>query len=413
MNTSGSIFSEEHSLPVMLRLPVNWLAKKLDEAGVSHVKLRLADSQEINIGEIREPVPVPVIKLNHPARALLSARNGVIGFAEAYMAGDWDTPDVQAVTDWAMANEGCLSSLFSPGWLNGRLQRLLHVLNNNTRKGSRRNIAAHYDLGNDFYRHWLDDSMTYSSALYQDESETLEQAQQNKYGQVLDWLKPEPDHTVLEIGCGWGGFSRALSARAGSQYHGVTLSQEQLAYARSFQDRDELQNCEYSLTDYRDITGQFDRIASIEMIEAVGEQHWPAYFNTIRERLKPGGQAVLQVITIAEERFDRYRNGADFIQRYIFPGGMLPTHTVMLEQVKNAGLTMVDTLAFGKDYARTLSIWAEQFNRKWPEIRDLGFDERFRRMWNFYLAYCEAGFNCGSIDVRFYKLSRVWSETGK
>ena len=403
MNTSGSLSSKEQALPLWLRLPASWLTRTLDNAGVSQIQLRLENGSELVIGQVYHDKPVPVLILSKPLKTLLSARGGVIGFAEAYMVGDWNTPDLQVLTDWAGANEKQLSKLFTPGWFSRRWQRFAHLMNNNTRRGSRRNIAAHYDLGNDFYRHWLDDSMTYSSALYRDEPETLEQAQQNKYDHVLDWLDVQPEHSVLEIGCGWGGFSRALSARPHGCYHGITLSCEQLAYARTCGDE---KGFEYSLTDYRDVTGQYDRLASIEMIEAVGEQHWPTYFQTIRERLKPGGVAVLQMITITNDRFERYRAGADFIQHYIFPGGMLPSHAVMQEQIKAAGLTMVDSLSFGKDYAKTLEIWAGNFNQRWQEIRALGFDERFRRMWNFYLAYCETGFKYGRIDVRFYKITR-------
>ncbi|AMO57745.1 SAM-dependent methyltransferase [Endozoicomonas montiporae] len=390
---SSSVFS----------LPLWWLKNKLDNAGVSKMIITLESGEELHTGTLREDTRVARIKLHRPLALMKASRAGINGLAESYMSGDWSTADLVAVTDWAMVNEKILASLFDPNWFSGKIQRLLHLLNNNSRKGSRKNIAAHYDLGNAFYQPWLDSTMTYSSALFHHDNESLEQGQHNKYNQVLNWLDVQPDQSVLEIGCGWGGFSKALAKRQDSNYHGVTLSTEQLTYAR---ETNKSHRHQFSLTDYRDINGQYDRLVSIEMIEAVGENHWPVYFKKLYESLKPGGIAVLQVITIDEDRFDDYRKGADFIQRYIFPGGMLPTHQIMQDQIAHAGLKMEGTLAFGQDYARTLNVWMKQFNACRPDMNLEGFDDRFHKMWNFYLAYCETGFKCNSINVRFYKIKK-------
>ncbi|WP_252178133.1 cyclopropane-fatty-acyl-phospholipid synthase family protein [Endozoicomonas sp. 4G] len=382
---------------------IKWLVKRLENASLSRIELQQKDGL-IPVGLPVQDVPIAQVRINRPFSLLRAASRGLIGLAESYMKGDWDTPDLQAVLDWGMVNEKQIEKQFSSTWLSRKLNRMSHLLNNNSRSGSRRNIAAHYDLGNDFYRLWLDPSMTYSSALFNDNDETLEQAQANKYHQILNWLDTMPEHSVLEIGCGWGGFARLLQQQGGQHYFGVTLSTEQLQFARhSLQQQ---AGFNVHLKDYRDIQGQYDRIVSIEMLEAVGENHWPIYFQKVFDVLKPGGVAVIQVITIDQERFNDYRAEADFIQRYIFPGGMLPTDQVIHDQCHQAGLAIENTYSFGRDYARTLSIWAESFRQHWPEIMTLGFDEHFKRMWLFYLAYCEAGFKQDSIDVRLYQISK-------
>ena len=404
MNTAEKMPSGTNgTTPSLLNLPLWWLKRKLESADISKIILTLnsRDSgEELHIGTEKNGVTVARLTLHRPLAFMMASQAGITGLAESYISGGWSTPDLVAVTDWAMTNEKALDSLFEPNWLSGKIQRLIHLLNNNSRKGSRKNIAAHYDLGNDFYQPWLDSTMTYSSALFHHENESLEQGQRNKYQLILDWLDVKPEQTVLEIGCGWGGFSSALADRTGSSYHGITLSTEQLAYTRA--------TCKYaghqfSLTDYRDLSGQFDCLVSIEMIEAVGENHWPVYFRKVYDSLKPGGIAILQVITIDDTRFEDYRKGADFIQRYIFPGGMLPSHQVMQSQIAAAGLEMEDSMAFGQDYARTLNLWMKRFKACWPELNLKGFDHRFYKLWNFYLAYCETGFKCKSINVRFYK----------
>ncbi|MGI9280695.1 MAG: class I SAM-dependent methyltransferase [Endozoicomonas sp.] len=382
---------------------LKWLVGRLEKASLSLIELQ-QEGCLIKVGESERDVPIPRVRINRPWGLLRSANRGVIGLAESYMKGDWDTPDLQAVVDWGISNEMRIEKQFSTHWLTRKLNRLNHLLNNNSRSGSRRNIAAHYDLGNDFYQLWLDPSMTYSSAVFSNHDETLEQAQANKYQLVMNWLDARPEHSVLEIGCGWGGFARSLHQQGGQSYSGVTLSREQLQFAS-----DSLQEetgFNFHLKDYRDIQGQHDRIVSIEMLEAVGESHWPIYFKKVFDSLKPGGIAVIQVITIDEERFKRYRAETDFIQRYIFPGGMLPTDQIINDQCRNAGLDIENSYSFGRDYGKTLSIWADAFKQGWSEIETLGFDEHFKRMWLFYLAYCEAGFKQDSIDVRLYQIRK-------
>ncbi|WP_330925797.1 cyclopropane-fatty-acyl-phospholipid synthase family protein [Candidatus Sororendozoicomonas aggregata] len=381
-----------------------WLIRRLKCLPLSRLELVQPDGQVRCLGVVKSDTPVARIKLLRYQGILKALRGGMMGWSEAYVAKDWDTPDLFAVTDWAMANEEPLESAFLGipvvQWIN----RLTHCLRNNTRRGSRKNIQAHYDLGNTFYQHWLDKSMTYSSGLYLHDNDSLEQAQRNKYQRIITLLGVDERHQVLEIGCGWGGFARQLALQTHAQrYTGITLSQKQLDYART---RLPEQKGEYHflLQDYRDLGGSFDRIVSIEMIEAVGEKHWPDYFTQLNQRLKKDGYAVVQAITIADERFEQYRKGTDFIQKYIFPGGFLPSDQSFRQAAKNAGLHVIHAESFGVDYARTLRHWHKRFNRHWPEIASLGFDDGFRRMWNYYFAYCHAGFQIDSINVRLYVL---------
>lgn len=328
---------------------------------------------------------------------------GGIGFAESYMAGEWDTQDLAGLLAVLAQSQRSAGSL-AP---RAPLHRLLHLLRANTRGGSRRNIAAHYDLGNDFFRAWLDPSMTYSAARFEKTEDTLEQAQLRKYRSLAAMLDLRPGMRVLEIGCGWGAFAELAAREHGCHVTGLTLSREQLAYAEARIARAGLADrVELRLQDYRDAGGGFDRIASIEMFEAVGERHWPVFFDVLRRRLVPGGIAALQVITIAEERFARYRSRADFIQRYIFPGGMLPSPGAFGAGIDAAGLRLARVDMFGASYSRTLAEWHAAFDRAWPAIRAMGFDERFRRMWKYYLAYCEGGFRAGAIDVGQFRIER-------
>jgi cyclopropane-fatty-acyl-phospholipid synthase len=285
---------------------------------------------------------------------------------------------------------------------------LRHLARRNTRRGSRRNIAFHYDLGNDFYALWLDPGMTYSSAVFDAAGQSLQDAQDAKYRRLAESLDLKPGHHVLEIGCGWGGFAMTAARDYGCRVTAITLSGEQRRYAEERVRRAGLSDrIEVRLQDYRDVTGRFDRIASIEMFEAVGEERWPIFFNTVRERLKPGGVAGLQVITIEDGRYEAYQRSADFIQRYIFPGGMLPSPSALAAAIDRAGLTLNNVFAFGPSYAETLAAWQGRFQRAWPQIRQLGFDGRFKRLWEFYLAYCEAGFRAGAIDVAHYRIERA------
>ena len=332
---------------------------------------------------------------------------GSVGWSESYLDGEWDSPDPARVVALFSANIATLEQHIDGKWWSRLAGRVLHALNRNNRRGSQRNIAYHYDLGNDFYRRWLDPSMTYSSALFEGSQQDLEAAQRAKYRRICTLLDAEPGQHVLEIGCGWGGFAEMAAGEFGLQVTGITLSQEQHAYATERLARAGLADrVELRLQDYRDVGERFDRVASIEMFEAVGERYWPVFFDKVKSCLKENGKAAMQVITIADERFEAYRKSPDFIQRYIFPGGMLPSESILRGLVRDAGMALTRNDGFGLDYARTLCHWSDAFKTAWPDIRELGFDERFRRMWEFYLHYCEGGFRSGSIDVRQIAFSR-------
>ena len=334
-------------------------------------------------------------------------RTGNLGFAEGYLAHEWDTPDLSALLEVFARNADAMNELFEGKWWAKLAGRLAHALNRNTRAGSRRNIHAHYDLGNAFYERWLDPSMTYSSAKFDAPGQSLSEAQRNKYASLAQRIGLKPEHSVLEIGCGWGGFAEFAAKEVGCNVTGITISREQHDFAKARLFKAGLgEKTDIRLEDYRDTKGTFDRIASIEMFEAVGEEYWPAYFGKIGETLKPGGQAGLQIITIDERYFDGYRKSVDFIQKYVFPGGMLPSMTALREQVNRAGLTWRSNTTFGEDYADTLATWRDRFLAAWDDIRPLGFDEKFKRLWGYYLSYCEAGFRARSIDVTQVALAR-------
>ncbi|MBR0567853.1 class I SAM-dependent methyltransferase [Azoarcus sp. L1K30] len=333
---------------------------------------------------------------------------GDIGFAESYMDGDWDTEDLTGLLTLLSSNRARLQDAIYGRVLRLIRHRLTHLLRANTRTGSRRNIEAHYDLGNDFYSLWLDPGMTYSAALFAYPDESLAAAQLRKYRRILQQLAPRPGQIILEVGCGWGGFAEVAATEFDCRVLGITLSPSQLAFALErairggFSDR-----VQFELCDYRDVKGRYDHVVSIEMIEAVGERFWPTYFGQLSALLKPGGRCVVQSITIADHLFARYRRGTDFIQRHIFPGGMLPCPQSVRRQAARAGLEIVDDFGFGPDYGLTLARWREAFDARAAEIADLGFPQRFLRMWRFYLAYCEAGFRAGDIDVRHYTFARA------
>ena len=273
-------------------------------------------------------------------------------------------------------------------------------LQSNSKKQAKKNISYHYDLGNDFYSLWLDKSMTYSSAYFKKDSETLEKAQENKYASIIDQLGVKAGDHILEIGCGWGGFGEYAASKRGLKVTGLTISKEQYDYAVERINKAGLSELvEIKLQDYRDEVGVYDGIASIEMFEAVGEKYWPVYFSTVRDRLKPGRNATLQIITLADNRWDSYRKSVDFIQKYIFPGGMLPSPKVLREQVNNAGLNVKDSIEFGQSYSATLRRWHKTFNAEWDNIVKLGFDSRFKNMWDFYLTSCAGTFLSGYCDV--------------
>lgn len=332
--------------------------------------------------------------------------SGDVGFAEAYIDGDWFSPDPATLVELAARNASPLSPAIDGTPFARLLNRVSHALRANTLTGSRRNIRQHYDLGNAFYALWLDAGMSYSSALYNDHDMTLEQAQAAKHARVLDLLDVTPGQDVLEIGCGWGSMAELL-ARHHCTVTGLTLSPAQLAYAQDRFVAGGLSNkVTVTLQDYRELSGSFDRVVAIEMLEAVGEAFWPRYFDILRERLKPGGVAVLQVITIDDARFENYRRMPDFIQRHIFPGGMLPPPSALRRCIADAGLALQHVETFGDSYAQTLMAWRSRFLAAWPQIATMGFPERFRRMWDYYLCYCEGGFRAGAIDVGLWRIVR-------
>ncbi|MGD9965382.1 MAG: class I SAM-dependent methyltransferase [Hyphomonadaceae bacterium] len=330
-------------------------------------------------------------------RVLLS---GDIGFAEGYMAGEWESGDLSALLTLLAGNVERFARLLEGSVIGRALHWLRHLSNANTKRGARRNILAHYDLGNRFYATWLDASMTYSAGRFDVKVRDLETAQRAKYQALAEHLELKSSDHVLEIGCGWGGFAEFAAREYGVRVTGITISDEQLAYARARMKRAGLsERVEILRQDYRDVEGQFDKVASIEMFEAVGEKYWPTYFAKIAGVLKPGGKAGLQIITIKDELFETYRKRADFIQRYVFPGGMLASVDRLQQEAAEAGLAWRKLEAFGHSYAVTLSEWARRFTAKWSDIRAMGFDERFKQLWLFYLSYCEAGFRTGRTDV--------------
>ena len=335
-------------------------------------------------------------------------RDGELGFAEAYLDGWWDSPDLQAFLDVALLNNDEVARGFVGRAAQRMVERLRHLLNANTRRGARRNISAHYDLGNDFYARWLDESMTYSSALFHREDEGLPDAQRNKYAAVVDSMGARPGDHVLEIGCGWGGFAEYAAGERGLRVTGLTISREQHDFAKKrLFEKGLAERAEIVMRDYRDERGAYQGVASIEMFEAVGEKYWPAYFRTVHDRLEPGGRATIQVITIADRLFDSYRRGVDFIQKYIFPGGFLPCPTALRAEVEKAGLAWVESHEFGQSYSQTLRRWRDDFEAAWDDIAPMGFDDRFRRMWNFYLASCAACFMARTTDVAQVTLARA------
>ena len=362
--------------------------------------------REVIAGEAPGPKATLAIRRPRAVRRLLAG--GDVGFAESYLDGDWESPDLAALIELAARNEHTMAEATRGLGIMRTWHRLRHLLRPNSRTGSRRNIAEHYDLGNDFYRLWLDPTMTYSSAIFTDPQLPLSEAQMAKYRRMAQSLELQPGHKVLEIGCGWGGFAEFAAGTYGCKVTGITLSQEQQRFARERVAKAGLADkVDIELIDYRDVPGSFDRIASIEMFEAVGEAHWPVFFEKVRNLLSPGGLAALQVILIEEARFDLYRRSADFIQRYVFPGGMLPSHAAFSRAAESARLKIDEAFHFGLDYARTLAEWQNSFQQAWPRVAALGFDTKFKRLWEYYLAYCEGGFRAGSIDVAQYRLKRA------
>ncbi|MGH7002539.1 MAG: class I SAM-dependent methyltransferase [Alphaproteobacteria bacterium] len=349
----------------------------------------------------RAPGPAATVRLIRWRAVRRALLGGPVGLADAYLDGDWDSPDLAAVIEFGAHLQRAGGLKRRPSLPQRWFDRRRHQRNANSRSRARTNVAAHYDLGNAFYAQWLDETLTYSSAIFERADQPLAEAQRNKYRRVLGLLAPAPGARLLEIGCGWGQFACLAAKEAGVNVTAITLSREQHDFARRRVYEEGLtEQISVQLRDYRDVEGRFDGIASIEMIEAVGEEYWPAFFAKLSESLNPGGRAALQAITIDEALFPRYRRDADFIQKYVFPGGMLPSGAALRAVAERAGLKWLGGEGFGNHYAETLAAWRRRFLAAWDRIAAQGFDDRFKRLWTFYLAYCEGGFRARNIDVR-------------
>ncbi len=408
----------DRSLPTLARprgtMPaaMHMLLRLLQRLDRGALELTTPDGENRRFGPggpaVERVAATPARLVLHDAGVAAAAlKGGDVGFGEAYMDGRFDTPDLVQLLTVIAANQPALERAFYGSTVARVLLRLRHLTRANTRRQARRNIVAHYDLGNDFYRLWLDPTMTYSAALFDgDRGQDLAHAQQAKYDRMLAQLDLAPGAHVLEIGCGWGGFAET-AARAGFRVTGLSLSDAQTGYARArIASAGLADRVQFHICDYRDERDRYDGVASIEMFEAVGERWWPAYFAAVRDALSPGGRACVQAITIAEDRFDRYRRQSDFIQQYIFPGGMLASPSRLVQSAAEAGLSLVETKTFGADYAETLTRWLAAFDAAEGAVRAQGFDTRFIRCWRFYLAYCAAGFTTGTTDVGQYTFAR-------
>ena len=367
--------------------------------------LQLPDGSTQRFGNGQSPhATIALRNWNVCARAL---KSGDIGFAESYFAGDWSTPNLTELLKLFIANRRALDGVIYGSWAGRLLYRVRHLLNRNTRRNSQKNIHAHYDLGNRFYELWLDPTMNYSSAWFEgDRTAAMGPAQDAKVRRALSMAGVRPGDRVLEVGCGWGALAELGATEFGAFVTGVTLSTEQLEFAQKRVARKGISDrADLRLQDYRDIAdAPFDAICSIEMVEAVGREYWPEYFQTVHRLLKPGGRACIQSIVIDDGLWDRYIHSTDFIQQYIFPGGCLPCPSEFRREAAAAGFAVIDEFAFGADYAETLRRWRDSFLAHRSEVLLLGFDERFIRIWEFYLAYCEAAFEETNIDVVQYTL---------
>ena len=367
---------------------------------------RLPDGR-IFRAEGKKSGPVAELTVINPDVFARLIRDGDLGFCEAYLEGWWTTPDLQGFMDLVHIDNEAVYDGFPGFGLVRAYEKLRYWLQSNSKRQARKNIAYHYDLGNDFYKIWLDDTMTYSSALFSSGQESLEKAQVQKYASMVDQLGAKPGDHVLEIGCGWGGFAEYAAGERGLRVTGLTISKAQHDFAVERMKKAGLsERVEIKLQDYRDETGVYDGIASIEMFEAVGEKYWPTYFATVMKGLRPGAKATLQIITVPDVRFETYRKSVDFIQKYIFPGGMLPSPSVLRREVEQAGMKVLGSIEFGKSYSTTLRRWHETFNAHWGEVARMGFDERFKRMWNFYLTSCAGAFEGGNCDVTQITIAR-------
>src|SRR5271156_3903560 len=394
--TSDTVDRLPANLPRMVRLALGFGSKL--RRGILDVTL--PDGRKVRLGGV-EPGPQAAMTLTNFGFASRLLSGGDIGIAEAYLRGEWDTPDLTQFLYLFCVNQDWMRSMLIGKPMVRAMQVVRHWLNRNTRRQARRNIYKHYDIGNAFYSAWLDPGMTYSSALFEGDTADLTTAQNNKYRRLAEAIDLKPDQRLLEIGCGWGGVAEYAAKAVGAKVVGLTISKEQRDFAQArIQAAGLADKVEIRLQDYRDERDQYDRIASIEMIEAVGEQFWPRYFSQLRDRLLPRGLAGIQAITIQDSLFQTYRREVDFIQRYVFPGGMLPSPQVLKSLGDKFGVPVIRERIFGQDYAKTLATWRDNFREDWPSLMPSGFDDRFRRLWEYYLAYCEAGFLSGNIDVR-------------
>jgi cyclopropane-fatty-acyl-phospholipid synthase len=377
-----------------------WLA--LENADCGSIKIILPDGLEKNFkGKNLGPEASIIIKNYQLIDAIISG--GDVAFGEAYIKGMWDSSDLSELLTFLTANSCALENFFHARKFKSFVLFLRSFFTKNTKRGSKKNIQAHYDLGNDFYELWLDKTMTYSSAIFNNEALPLEDAQRAKYQNILSKLRSE---TILEIGCGWGGFAEA-AAKVNKKITCLTISERQQEYAArriAKQNLDQL--AKIKLQDYREEKGVYDNVVSIEMFEAVGQEYWNKFFQVVKNSLKPSGKAVLQIITIDEQVFKDYKNRVDFIQKHIFPGGVLPSKTKIRELAKNHGFKINDEFCFGQDYSKTLAIWLKNFDAKYEQIKSLGFNDEFIRKWRFYLCYCIAGFNSKRTDVVQFELEK-------
>jgi cyclopropane-fatty-acyl-phospholipid synthase len=403
--TTAQAFSLPSAAPAAART-VFALLKKLQHGTLD---VQMPDGAQARFGSGAAHEPKAALRLVDWRVCSAALKSGDIGFAEAYIDGHWTTPDLAALLRLFIANRDAMDSVIYGTWWGSLAYRLKHLLNRNSRNGSKKNIHAHYDIGNSFYKLWLDETMNYSSALFEgDFARPSSQAQTAKVRRALTECGVRPGDRVLEIGCGWGALAQEATAGLGARVTGVTLSTEQLAFAQERMQRlGVAELADLRLQDYRDISdGPYDAVASIEMFEAVGREYWASYFQTVHRQLKPGGRACIQTITIRDDLFERYVKSTDFIQQYIFPGGLLPSPQAFRAEAQRAGLEVVNELAFGPDYAETLRRWRADFLSRDGQVRQLGFDTRFMRIWEFYLAYCEAAFDTGNTDVIQFTLRR-------
>ena len=403
--TTAQAFTLSSAAPAAART-VFALLKNLQHGTLD---VQMPDGTQARFGSGGADQPKAALRLIDWRVCSAALKRGDIGFAEAFIDGHWTTPDLAALLRLFIANRNAMESVIYGTWWGSLMYRLKHLLHRNSRSGSRKNIHAHYDIGNSFYRLWLDETMNYSSALFEgDFSRPSVQAQTAKVRRALAECGVGAGDRVLEIGCGWGALAQEAAATLGARVTGVTLSTEQLAFAQERMRRlGVAERADLRLQDYRDIDdGPYDAVASIEMFEAVGREYWASYFQTVHRQLKPGGRACIQTITIRDDLFERYLKSTDFIQQYIFPGGLLPSPQAFRAEARKAGLEVINEFAFGPDYAETLRRWRADFLSRDGQVRQLGFDTRFMRIWEFYLAYCEAAFDTGNTNVMQFTLHR-------